>query len=413
MANKIVSEKNKPARKKLRDNEYYNPKTKRYEYHYTDCVEKKRVISSYRLEETDQLPKGKKSPKSLREKEAELTAQLDNNIDIDGAKLTLLEVMDRYLQFLYNRKKLAHNTKVGYNVTVNTLKQYKLGYMEIGKIKPEHCEEWLVDMKKKYRGSSIQTQISLIKRVFEYAIDRDYVIKNPFRRITTDRSDSKNMEAISIVDMNRFLEFCSKDTNSAHCYDMIYVLFWTGLRASELCGLTLDNIDMSNRLIKVEKQLQCINHTHVVLPTKTAKGYRTIPMTDGVYECFERILKNRYLKGDIEPVCYDERGNAYEGFVFLATRSRKTIVRSHVEEYLANCIKRFNNANSDNPIRKFEPHICRHSFATNFQYLPPKTLQYILGHSKISTTMDNYVDVKPSNEQLLQINVVAKQLICN
>lgn len=285
--------------------------------------------------------------------------------------------------------------------------------MEIGKIKPEHCEEWLVDMKKKYRGSSIQTQISLIKRVFEYAIDRDYVIKNPFRRITTDRSDSKNMEAISIVDMNRFLEFCSKDTNSAHCYDMIYVLFWTGLRASELCGLTLDNIDMSNRLIKVEKQLQCINHTHVVLPTKTAKGYRTIPMTDGVYECFERILKNRYLKGDIEPVCYDERGNAYEGFVFLATRSRKTIVRSHVEEYLANCIKRFNNANSDNPIRKFEPHICRHSFATNFQYLPPKTLQYILGHSKISTTMDNYVDVKPSNEQLLQINVVAKQLICN
>lgn len=85
--------------------------------------------------------------------------------------------MDRYLQFLYNRKKLAHNTKVGYNVTVNTLKQYKLGYMEIGKIKPEHCEDWLVDMKKKYRGSSIQTQISLIKRVFEYAIDRDYVIK--------------------------------------------------------------------------------------------------------------------------------------------------------------------------------------------------------------------------------------------
>lgn len=77
---------------------------------------------------------------------------------------------------------------------------------------------------------------------------------------------------------------------------MIYVLFWTGLRASELCGLTLDNIDMSNRLIKVEKQLQCINHTHVVLPTKTAKGYRTIPMTDGVYECFERILKIAILK---------------------------------------------------------------------------------------------------------------------
>ena len=118
--------------------------------------------------------------------------------------------------------------------------------MEIGKIKPEHCEEWLADMKKKYRVSSIQSQISLIKRSFEYAVDYDYIAKNPFRRITTDRSDSKVMEAISVEDMNRFLDFCSKDAHSAHCYNMIYILFWTGMRASELCGLTLDNIDFKN-----------------------------------------------------------------------------------------------------------------------------------------------------------------------
>ena len=413
MANKTTNTKNKPARKTLRPNEYYNPKTKRYEYHYKDCLGNERVISSYRLEATDQLPKGKKSSKSLREKEAEINAQIENNIDIDGAKLTLLEVVDRYLNSLYNRKKLSHNTKVGYNVTVNTLKNYKLGHMEIGKIRPEHCEEWLADMKKKYKGSSIQPQISLLKRTFEYAIDYDYIAKNPFRRITTDKSDSKKMEAICVEDMNRFLEFCSNDKNSSHCYDMLYVLFWTGLRVSELCGLTLNNIDMDNRMITVDKQLQCINHTHVVLPTKTTNGERIIPMTDGVHDCFDRIIKNRYIKGDIEPVCYDEKGNAYEGFVFLATRSRKTIVRSHVEEYLQNCIKRFNIKNPDNQIRKFEPHICRHTFATNMQYLPPKTLQYILGHGNISTTMNNYVDAKPCDEQLLQINNIANQLITN
>lgn len=413
MVNRVTSEKNKPSRRTLRTNEYYNPKTKRYEYHYKDCFGKERVISSYRLEVMDQLPKGKKSSKSLREKEAELNAQLENSIDIDGAKLTLLEVIDRYLKYLYNRKSLAHNTKVGYNVTVNNLKQYKLGYMEIGKIRPQHCEEWLDDMKKKHRGSSIQTQISLIKRAFEYALDYDYIVKNPFRNITTDKSDSKKMDALSVKDMNRFLDFCSKDVHSAHCYDMIYVLFWTGLRVSELCGLTLDDIDMDNRMVKVDKQLQCVNHVHVILPTKTTNGERIIPMTDGVYQCFERVIKNRYIMGDIEPACYDERGNKYDGFVFLATRSRKTIVRSHVEEYLQNCIKRFNNANIENPIRKFEPHICRHTFATNMQYLPPKTLQYILGHGNISTTMNNYVNAKPSEEQLAQINAMANQLISN
>lgn len=410
MANKAIATKNKPARKALRPNEFYNPKTKRYEYHYKDFRGRDRVLSSYRLEKTDQLPKGKKSTKSLREKEAEINAQLEDNIDIDGAQLTLLEVMDRYLEFLYNRKNLAHNTKVGYNVTVNTLKQYKLGYMKIGSIRPEHCEKWLADMKKKYRGSSIQSQISLIKRTFEYAVDYDYIVKSPFRRITTDRRDSKSMEALSVEDMNRFLDFCSKDSHSLHCSDMLYVLFWTGLRASELCGLTLDNINMKKRTITVEKQLQCINHTHVVLPTKTKNGKRVIPMTDGVYECFKRILKNRYIKGDIEPVCYDEKGKAYKGFVFLATRSRKTIVRSHVEEYLQNCIKRFNTANPDNPIRKFEPHICRHTFATNMQHLPPRALQYILGHGSISTTMNNYVDARLDEDIFLQMNKLAWKL---
>lgn len=410
MANRTASDKNKPARKKLRANEYYNPKTKRYEYRYKDVLGKNRVVSSYRLEPTDQVPKGKKSGKSLREIEAEINALLVNNIDVDGAKLTLLEVVDKYLQHLYNRKELSPNTKKGYRVTVNTLSQYKLGHMEIGKIKPEHCEEWLADMKKKYRGSSIQSHISLIKRTFEYAIDYDYITKNPFRRITTDRSDSKAMEAISVSDMNKFLAFCAKDKQSAHCYDMLYILFWTGLRVSELCGLTLDDIDLEKHLIRVEKQLQCINHKHVVMKPKTSNGVRYIPMTDGVCECFKAVLANRYLKGDIEPVCYDERGNAYDGFVFLATRSRKTIVRSHVEEYLQNCIKRYNLANPTRPIRKFEPHICRHTFATNMQGLPPKTLQTILGHGNISTTMNNYVSARPSEAQREEINAVANSL---
>ena len=299
MANKTANTKHKPVRRALRANEYYNPKTKRYEYHYIDAYGKKRVVSSYILEATDQVPKGKRAGQSLREKEAEVNAKLVNNLDIDESKLTLLEVIDRYLNSLYNRKELAHATKVGYNVTINCLKQYRLGYMEIGKIKPEHCEEWLADMKKKYRGSSVQSQISLIKRSFEYAVDYDYIAKNPFRRITTDRSDSKVMEAISVEDMNR---------------------------------------------------------------------------------------------------------------LFLATRSRKTIVRAHVEEYLGNCIKRFNNANPENPIRKFEPHICRHTFATNMQRLPLKTLQSVLGHGDVRTTMTHYVDPSPSAQQLAEINAVASAI---
>lgn len=411
MAKKTVRVKNKPTRKTLHENEYYNPKTKRYEYHYVDVLGKNRVVSSYRLNPTDQLPKGRNSGKSLREKEADIENSLKSGINTSANSLTLLDVIDRYLKLLYTQKKLSHHTKTGYNVTVNSLKQYHLGHMAITDIRMEHCEDWFMDVRQKYRGSSIQTQISLINRAFEYAVDHDYIIKNPFRRIKADRSDSKDMTALTIDEMNRFLEFCKTDSRCRHCYEMLYILFWTGLRVSELCGLTIDDLDFDRHIIRVNKQLQCIKATHVVTKPKTSKGERYIPMTDTVYDCFQSVLSKRYLKGDLEPVCYDDKGNRYTGFVFLATRSRKTIVRGHVEEYLRNCIKRYNEANPDNTIRKFEPHICRHTFATNMQNLPLKTLQTILGHSNISTTMNHYVDPNIVEQQCAEMNQLVSSLV--
>ena len=398
--------KTKPPRKTLREGEYYNQKAKRYEYHYIDLNGKKRVISSSRLTAADQLPKGKKKVKSLREKEDEINKIVEKSLDINGKKITLIEVVEMYMNYLMSRKKLAYSTISGYNTALSTLKQYHMGHMPITEIKMEHCEAWLVDMRSKYRGSSVQRDISLIKRSFEYAVDHDWIAKNPFRHISTDRSDSKLLVAVPKDQMNSFLEFCRTDPHSSHCADMLYIMFWTGLRVSELCGLTLDNIDMDRRLIFVEKQLRCINHAHIVIPPKTVNGKRYIPMTDGVHNAFQRVIENRWLKGDIEPVCYDERGQKYSGFVFLATRSRKTIVRSHVEEYLQNCIKRYNKIHPDEPIDKFEPHVCRHTFATNMQHLSPKTLQSVLGHSSIKTTMDIYVDAMPTADQISEMNKI-------
>lgn len=409
MANKTAKEKNKPPRKTLKPNEYYNPKTKRFEYRYHDNLGKLKVISSYRLTPDDQLPKGKRSGKSLREKENEIALYLEAGLDFEGGVITLAELVERYLTYLYGRKDLTHNTKTGYKVALNELKQQSLGHMRIKDIRQEHCEKWFSDMRKSYKGSTIQPRISLIKRSFEYAVDHDYILKNPFRNIVASKKDSRPMEALTLSDMCRFLAFCRNDSRSAHCYDMINVLFWTGLRASELCGLTIDDIDLENKTIRVDKQLLCINKKHVVVPTKTESGKRIIPMLETVEESIDAVLRNRYLKGDLEPVCFDEKGNAYSGFLFLATRSRKTIVRSHVEEYLVNCIKRFNAEHADDPIRKFEPHICRHTFATNMQDLPPKTLQYILGHRNIQTTMNHYVSAKSSQEQLEEMTAIANR----
>lgn len=99
------------------------------------------------MEATDQVPKGKRVWKSLREKDAEIQSLLENDINIDGSKLTLIELLNEYLETLYNRKELRYNTKRSYDRVVKSLEQHKLGHMEIGSVKPVHCEKCLTDMK--------------------------------------------------------------------------------------------------------------------------------------------------------------------------------------------------------------------------------------------------------------------------
>ena len=54
--------------------------------------------------------------------------------------------------------------------------------------------------------------------------------------------------------------------------------------------------------------------------------------------------------------------------------------------------KRYCRLHADAPLRKVTPHVLRHTFCTNMANagMKPKTLQYLMGHSKINVTLDVY-----------------------
>ena len=107
-------------------------------------------------------------------------------------------------------------------------------------------------------------------------------------------NDSVTREAITRKQERAFLEFLANNKHFCRYYEGIYILFKTGLRISEFVGLTLADIDMKNRKISVNHQLQRKrNMEYVIEDTKTTCGTREIPMSDEVYECFERIISNR------------------------------------------------------------------------------------------------------------------------
>jgi integrase len=166
---------------------------------------------------------------------------------------------------------------------------------------------------------------------------------------------------------------------------------------------------MEKRTICVDKQLSYVSCNSIIEAPKTKKSIRYIPMTDGVYEHMQKAIEERQLKDGIEPVCYDKNGKAYQGFIFLSPKKHNYLGRKLLYYYITSSVDRFNKEHPDKAA-VLKPHICRHTFATNMQDLPIKTLQTILGHSSISVTMNTYVKAKPEADQLAEVNAVAKAI---
>ena len=112
------------------------------------------------------------------------------------------------------------------------------------------------------------------------AVDDDLIRKNPFefQLATVVVNDSVTREAITRKQERAFLEFVKSDKHFSKYYDGIYVLFKTGLRISEFVGLTIHEVDLKNKKIIVDHQLQRKrNMEYVIEDTKTTCGTRELP----------------------------------------------------------------------------------------------------------------------------------------
>ena len=179
-----------------------------------------------------------------------------------------------------------------------------------------------------------------------------------------------------------------EDAHFSRYYDAIYILFHTGLRISEFCGLTVSEIEFDEMRIKVDHQLQRTSQMkYVIEEPKTESGTRYVPMTEEVAECFRRIIANREAP-KVEPMV-----DGYIRFLCL-DKNDMPKVALHWEKYLEHIVEKYNKIYRIQ-MPKVTPHVCRHTFCSNMAKsgMNPKTLQYIMGHSDISVTLNVYTHV--------------------
>ena len=376
----------------------------KYEYKYQDAWGKRKTVYSWKLTPTDRVPAGKRDDISLREKIKQIQKDLNSNITPDGGNFTVLELVEKYIS---QKTGVRHNTRSNYKFVVNVIKKEAFGQKRIDKIKVSDAKEWLIKMQQiDGRGySSIHTIRGVVRPAFQMAVDDDLLVKNPFefQLNTVVVNDSVTREAITRQQERDFLEFVKNDKHFCKYYDGIYILFKTGLRISEFVGLIKKNLDFENSRIIVDHQLQRTRDMkYIIEDTKTESGERMVPMTPEVKEAFQRILANR-KNPKVEPMV-----DGYSGFLFLDKNDRP-MVALHWEKYFQHIREKYNKIYRVQ-MPKVTPHVCRHTFCSNMAKsgMNPKTLQYIMGHSDISVTLNvythlNYDDAEEEMQKVVGI----------
>ena len=356
----------------------------RYLYKYIDSFGETQFIYSWKLVSTDRVPAGKRDCIALREKIAEIQKDVQDGIDVTGKKMTLCQL---YAKQNAQRPNVKANTKNGRKYLMEILKNDKLGTRSIGSIKPSDAKEWAIRMSESgFAYSTINNYKRSLRASFYIAIQDDYVRKNPFdfQLNTVIDDDTVPKTVLTLEQEVKLLDFTKSDTVYHKNYDEILILLKTGLRISELCGLTVSDLDFENHLILVDHQLLRNTELGYYIETpKTKSSERQIPMVEATYQALKRVLAKQ---GDRK--CVEIGG--YSNFLFL-NRKGYPKTSSDFNGILRNLIKKYNKCHEEK-LPHITPHTLRHTFCTNCANagMNPKALQYIMGHANITMTLNYY-----------------------
>lgn len=156
-----------------------------------------------------------------------------------------------------------------------------------------------------------------------------------------------------------------------------FFLLCTGMRKSEALALSWNDVDLDNRVIHVVKSLEYIGTFPRVKLPKTKAGIRSVPIIDIL---FSELLRRRSSRlNDLLFPAPKSNRNSGGGFM---------TERAYDVAWSAYC--------SAVSITGLTAHNLRHGTATLLieSGVDPETAQHILGHSRISTTLDLYVELR-------------------
>ena len=361
-----------------------------YQFRYRDIRGQRKYIYAATLED-------------LRARENEIERAFNDGLDYLAGEITMLDLVKKYLA---QKQGMRYNTKVNYDFVLNILKDEEFAFRRVSTIKTSDAKIWFLKLRSDGRRySTIQSIRGVVKPAFDMAIEEDILRKNPFAFTLTKviPDDTEERRPLTVEEEEKLLAFLQADRCRSRYYDVVIILLGTGLRISELCGLTFSDVDFKKRRLRVERQLVRTKHCeYYIEKPKTASGVRYIPLIDErVYQAFKNVIRDR-KKPKIETIV-----DGVTGFLFL-DQEGKPKVAGHFQHALKRIVDKYNKTH-DEPLVA-TPHVFRHTFCTRMAQsgMPVKELQYLMGHADVGTTLGTYAHMDYDAAEKSMTEIVAK-----
>jgi len=236
----------------------------------------------------------------------------------------------------------------------------------IKEIKPMEISYFLSTLANQgYAQKTILNHKLVCNLIFTYGLTQNYLEINPCSSIIIPKAlPKKKRAAASSLDE----EIIKK---SYDIWLFPYIAIMTGMRKGEILALQWKDIDFNNDLIKVSKSVYHVGDVPKIKEPKTEAGIRVVPLLNGL----KTVLSNQKNKNPENFIISLDNGKSP-----LRKRRFITLYNKFKEKTGISCTA----------------HQLRHSFATvAFEAgVPVKSVQEILGHKQISTTMDIYTEFR-------------------